>query len=434
MANQPNVNTVSPSSDDWPVIRLGEVLSPVDRSSRRLVVQDDETYSLLSAQLYGRGIVPKDRVSGESLKTKVWFRVKRKDFLLLKIWARKGSYGFVKESYPNAIVSGDYPILSLNQDRADEAFVEFFLSMPEAWANLSQGAKGSTNRQRVHETEFIRLIRIPLPPLKEQRAIAHVLRTVQQAREATEKVIAAARQLKQSIMRHLFTYGPVPVEQADQVPLKETQFGFVPKHWPVFPVGEVCKSIVPGRTKPKVFDGAIPWITMPDLKDSVIVSRSRAGLALSEIAIAEVHAKIIPSGSVVMSCIGEFGIVVVVENDVVVNQQLHAFVCPSHLIPYFLFHALRMKKSFMDRIAHFTTLPYLSKDKCNSVPIPVPPLNEQVRIVEALKAIDRKIAHEESYLSSLGALFQTLLHSLMAGKLRVNSTEPSVTAEGALCP
>ena len=62
------------------------------------------------------------------------------------------------------------------------------------------------------------ILNILLPPLQEQNAIAHVLTSVRQAIEATERVIEATRQLK-AMMKHLFTYGPVPVNEVDRVQL-----------------------------------------------------------------------------------------------------------------------------------------------------------------------------------------------------------------------
>ena len=67
---------------------------------------------------------------------------------------------------------------------------------------------------------------VPFPPLNEQRRIAHVLSTIQRAIEAQDKVIAAARELKRSLMQRLFTYGPGP----EPAPTKITEIGEMPEH------------------------------------------------------------------------------------------------------------------------------------------------------------------------------------------------------------
>ncbi|MFZ3136375.1 MAG: restriction endonuclease subunit S [Thermodesulfovibrionales bacterium] len=84
--------------------------------------------------------------------------------------------------------------------------------------------------------------KIALPSFTEQQKIASVLSTIQEAKEKTENVIRATKELKKSMMKHLFTYGPVPVEDAEKVPLKETEIGMVPEHWEVVNLGAVASQ------------------------------------------------------------------------------------------------------------------------------------------------------------------------------------------------
>jgi type I restriction enzyme S subunit len=79
---------------------------------------------------------------------------------------------------------------------------------------------------------------IPLPPLPEQRRIAGALHTIQEAIAAQEDVIAAARELKRSLMERVFTYGP----GAEPAPTKETEIGEIPEHWEVIELQQLITS------------------------------------------------------------------------------------------------------------------------------------------------------------------------------------------------
>ncbi len=161
----------------------------------------------------------------------------------------------------------------------------------------------------------------------------------------------------------------------------------IPISWIWTTTGQLCECIVPNRNKPKSFSGNIPWVTLPNFDDSFNIDFSTVYLGLTDQEVEEYNARIVPKGSVVISCVGKFGIVGILSQDAVINQQLHAFLIPPEIHAKYFAYAVKTQKKFMDTNATSTTILYLNKTKCNNIPVPLPPLAEQHRIVAKVDAL-----------------------------------------------
>ncbi len=161
----------------------------------------------------------------------------------------------------------------------------------------------------------------------------------------------------------------------------------LPEGWVWTTAGYICDCIVPNRDKPQSFTGDIPWITIPDFDSSNLhISKAKSGLGLTREEVEKYRARLIPVNSVIMTCVGRFGIAATTKQECVINQQLHAFLFVPELIPEYLTIVLITQKSYMDKKANATTIAYLNKESCNSVPLPLPPLEEQAFIVSQVEA------------------------------------------------
>lgn len=197
----------------------------------------------------------------------------------------------------------------------------------------------------------------------------------------------------------------------------------LPEGWRIVKVGEICGCIVPNRDKPKSFSGDIPWITTPDLDEEKInidYSLITKGLTLEEVRLYK--AKVIPVNSVIMTCVGKFGITAVVEKESVINQQLHAFLPNNKIVPRYLAYALKTQKEYMYAISTAITISYLNKHNCNSVPIPLPKtITEQTQIVQEIESrlsvCDKLSASIDESLEKAEALRQSILKKAFEGKL-----------------
>jgi len=290
---------------------------------------------------------------------------------------------------------------------------------------------GSTpSRQRVDLTSFYE-ITIPLPPLHEQRKIAGVLGAVQGAKEKTEEVIKAAKELKKSLMKHLFTYGPVSIEEADKVKLKETEIGMMPEDWNIVKLGKIFnvkqgkqlsskESIEGKRKKPFLRTSNIFWGKIDLSKiDSMYFTKI------------EFDSLILKEGDILLCEGGDIGRTAIWNCEIsqcAYQNHLHRLRIKSsqdydnYFFSYWMQFAITQKRLYIYQ-GNVTTIPNLSSSRLKNFEIPIFSLHKQRIIADYLSSIDQKIEAEENKKKALEELFKSLLNNLMTGKIRVNNLD-----------
>jgi len=282
----------------------------------------------------------------------------------------------------------------------------------------------------------LKALSIPAPPIEEQRAIAHLLRTVQRTKEATEKVIAATRQLKASLMRHLFTYGPVSFKQADRVPLKQGQFGPAAEHWELLPLAEAVAEIDYGLSAPipktRPVSG-IKVVSTADLtKDGKVLY---AQIRDVEAPPRTVERLTLRSGDLLFNWRNSPELI---GKTAIFNGQTEPHIFASFILRIrlderkshneflkYLLNYYRERGVFLLLARRAVNQTNYNRNEISVLEIPLPPIEEQHEIARQLVAADGKLEAEIRQRAGLESLFRTLLHHLMTGKLRVKDLDPT---------
>lgn len=211
-----------------------------------------------------------------------------------------------------------------------------------------------------------------------------------------------------------------------------------PMNWEKDAVIKYSDCMVPGRDKPKSFTGNIPWIRTEDLKNKSFFSDSKEGFGLSMDEISAVKGKIIPIGSVVITCVGQLNIISINEKECIINQQLHSFQCKEEMNNIFLMFSLSFQEKFMYQHASTTTVAYMNKSICNSIPVIKPPIVLQEKFAKFVSQIEKIKMFFIANVVSLKDLYEGLSHKALKGKLEIKEgfifngkfvLEPPVSAQ-----
>ncbi len=272
--------------------------------------------------------------------------------------------------------------------RVDSEFLFYWLSGKLDLARIS----GRTTTPSIKKTT-IQQIPIPLPPLPEQKRIAEVLLTVDEAIEKVDKSIEKTERLKKGLMHELLTKGIGHKE------FKNTEIGKIPKEWEVRKLGEVVE-LKYGKGLP--------------------ARRRKSGnvLVLGSNGIVGYHDKHLVNGpGIVIGRKGSIGEVYYVKSDFWPIDTTYYVVLKRDVDWNWMFYMLKMAN--LKKYSLADVVPGLKRELVLSGRIPLPPLPEQEKIAEILMTVDRRLEMLREKKKVLERIKKGLMNDLLTGRRRL---------------
>lgn len=280
-----------------------------------------------------------------------------------------------------------------------------------------------------------------LPTLPEQRAIAHILGTLDDKIELNRRMNETLEEMARAIFKSWFVdFDPVrakaegrdtglPKHVADLFPdsFYESELGKIPSGWAAKTVGEIAE-IVGGSTpstKKQIYweQGTHYWATPKDLSalsTPVLLSTERK---ISDAGLDQISSGLLPIGTVLLSSRAPIGYLAITEVPVAVNQGFIAMKpMPDISNLFLLFWAGWAHDEILSR-ANGSTFLEISKASFRPIPIVVAP----IQVIKAFDLLARplyqRIFKNERQSQLLVTIRDTLLSKLISGELRIKDAE-----------
>ena len=246
---------------------------------------------------------------------------------------------------------------------------------------------------------------LPVPPLSEQsRIVTSIERWLSIADildDNTEQVSMAVESAKAKILDLAIHGKLVPQNSADEsasellkrinpkaIITGDNPHYQIPSNWTWTTLGAIGKwqsGGTPSRMHKEYYGGHIPWLKTGDLNDGIITEIPER---ITELGLENSSAKLNPVGSILIAMYGAtIGKVGILGIPATTNQACCACVEYKCVTQKFLFYFLISHKDKFIALGGGGAQPNISKEIITKTPMPIPPIEEQLRIVEKIEKL-----------------------------------------------
>ncbi len=346
------------------------------------------------------------------------------------IVSRKGTLTAYWSPKPSHII--DTAFWLQPSEKLDSRWAYYAIKNLDVSTLVSGSGVPSLSRDDFYREELL------LPSLLEQRAIARVLGCLDDKIELNQKMNETLEEMARAIFQSWFIdFDPVrakmegrPTGLPDDISnLFPNSFGDdgLPTDWEMTTIeekGHIITGKTPSTKRTEYFGNDYPFIKIPNM-NSVWVTETET--SLSESGHQTQANKLLPKGTVLVSCIASPGEVSIVSKPSHINQQINAVIPNKNCPTSWLYCALvNLKTEIIAMASGGSVAPNLNKGNFSKVKIASCPSKIMVSFDEIVGHLFDKILFNDKENKILAELRDTLMPKLMSGELRVKDAECEV--------
>ena len=368
-------------SEPWNTVRIGDVYA--ERSERGA-----EDMELLSVTM-NDGVKMRSDIEGKdnSSEDKSNYKIVRAGDMVynsMRMW--QGANGI---SPWDGIVSPAYTVLKPRMPISNGFFAALFKThrLINEFRKNSQGMTSDTWNLKYPQIETIKTC---IPALAEQEKIADFLMALDQRIEKQRTLVEHLKKYKRGFLQASFS------SQDDW------------NTYSISSIGKVVTGSTPPTDNPENYGGDKLFCAPSDVGTEKYISSTIKRVSEKGFQ----TGRIVPKGTIIVTCIGLIGKLGIAMQDMITNQQINSLIVNPSFDNEFVYYALEYALPRYAAQASMQTMPILSKSEFEKITLRLPDSKKQKAISQPLALLDSKIASQALVLENLIALKNGLLQKL----------------------
>jgi type I restriction enzyme S subunit len=393
-------------SKTLPEVPLAEIAKPISRS---VEVIPGQSYRTIGVKWWGEGAYERQTIDGSGTAAKSLSLVRQGDLIINKIWVRHGSTAIAGADVDGCAASGEFPTFTLDESRVAPGWLHWQTKTRGFWAKCDDLSQGSSGKNRIKPELFL-TIRVPLPPLAEQRRVVARI-------EALAAQIHEARTLRHQA-----------AEEANVLVTRSTEKVFAE-------AGESFASETLGThvklqggyafKSDEYLETGLPIVRIANLENEAV--HTNGSPCMPENRMGEFNRFVLNPGDILVAMTGattgKLGIVPENCGTWLLNQRVGRFLPkkPDELEPKYVYWLARGVQKHILETAYGGAQPNISPNDIEAMKFPFPPLAEQRRIVSELDALQAEVDAlkrlQAETATELAALLPSIIDRAFKGEL-----------------